>query len=136
MTENWIVPCSMKFFDVINYFDNNELIVWRKVSAIHKDDIVYIYVGAPYSEIKFKCHVVNEMVDVETLKENAYAMPKDPYARKSKYIQLVLDYKYENGTLPLKELREHGLGQVQTQARTDRRLQAYINQIDESMNKQ
>ena len=60
MQENWIVPCSVKFFNIVEHFENNKSIVWRKVSALREGDVAYIYVGAPYSQIMYKCHVVND----------------------------------------------------------------------------
>lgn len=38
--------------------------------------------------------------------------------------------EYPDKTFTLEMLREHGLGQVQIQARTDRRLQRYIDEIE------
>ena len=35
--------------------------------------------------------------------------------------------EYPEKTFPLEDLRVHGLGQVQIQARTDRRLQQYLD---------
>ena len=76
MSENWIVPCSVKFFDVVNHFEENNTIVWRKVSALKKGDTAYIYIGAPYSEIKYKCHIIDDDVDEKTLQSNEYAIRK------------------------------------------------------------
>lgn len=42
MSENWIVPCSVKFFDVVKHFEENDTIIWRKVSALKKA-IQHIY---------------------------------------------------------------------------------------------
>ena len=133
MRENWIVPCSVKFFDVVGHFEKNDTIVWRKVSALKKDDIVYIYIGAPYSEVKYRCHIIDDVVDEETLKKNEYAIRKSDSGRRYQYIQMKLDYVYEDGVMSLDKLRENGLGQTQTQARTDRKLQAFINSVNEQI---
>lgn len=130
MIENWIVPCSVKFYDVVSHLNEKNKIVLRKVSALREGDIVYLYLGAPYSEIKYKCHIINDDVDEKTLEENAYAIRKSMSTRKYKYLLLELDYTYPAGALSLEKLRKHGLGQTQTQARTDRKLQAYIDSVN------
>ena len=136
MTDNWIIPCNIKQFDVIIHFENNSYAIWKNSFSIRKYDIVYIYIGAPYSEILYKCHVINDAVDDITLKENQYAIPQKEshnfYSKKTKYIQIQLDSKYPRGTFPLDKLRENGLGQVQIQARTDKKLQNYIDEVNKS----
>ena len=126
MVEKWIIPCSPKFFDVVDHFENNTRIVWKRSSSIHKDDIVYIYVGKPYGEIKYRCHVIDENVSEEIVKENQYAVPKAS-AENYKYLMLELDYSYPAGTFDFQTLKAHGLGQVQKQARIYKDLIEYIN---------
>lgn len=133
MNENWIVPCSVKFFDVVGHFEKNDTIVWRKVSALKKNDVAYIYIGAPYSEIKYKCHIIDDDVNEDTLRMNEYAIRKTDSGKKQRYIQMKLDNIYEDGELSLDKLRNNGLGQTQTQARTDRKLQAFINSVNERL---
>ncbi len=136
MQENWIVPCSVKYYDVVSHLKEKKTIVWRKVSALKEGDTVYLYLGAPYSEIKFKCHIINDNVDEETVAQNAYAIKKTDRPHKDRYLLLELDYVYPDGELSLEKLRAHGLGQTQTQARTDRKLQAFINSVNEKLNVQ
>lgn len=133
MSENWIVPCSVKFFDVVKHFEENDTIIWRKVSALKKGDTAYIYIGAPYSEIKYKCHIVDDDVDEKTLQKNKYAIRKTESGKRQKYIKMKLDYVYDDGELSLDKLRANGLGQTQIQARTDRRLQVYISDVDRGL---
>lgn len=133
MVENWFVPCSVKFYDVVEHLKKNNTIVWRKVSALREGDVVYLYLSAPYSEIKYKCHIIDDNVSEETLKENTYAIKETGARRKQRYIKLQLDYTYPDGVLSLDKLRDHGLGQTQTQARTDRRLQAFIDSVNKEL---
>lgn len=130
MPENWIVPCSVKFFDVVKHFEENDTIVWRKVSALKKGDTAYIYIGTPYSEIRYKCHIVDDDVDEKTLQSNEYAIRKTESGKRQKYIKMKLDHVYDDGELSLDKLRANGLGQTQIQARTDRRLQTFISDVD------
>jgi len=69
----------------------------------------------------------------------AYAIVEKPsnnyFSKKIKYIQIKKEYEYPEGLLSLSVLKEHGLGQVQIQARTDKRLKAYIDQADEMIHR-
>ena len=64
------------------------------------------------------------------LKKNSYAIPPKKnnnfFIKKDKYVELELIYKFPKGTLTLLNLKEHGLGQVQIQARVDSYLKSYI----------
>lgn len=53
----WIVPSNPKYFDIIHCFNNNDTVLWKQSSHVHVGDMVYIYVGRPYSAILYKCEV-------------------------------------------------------------------------------
>ena len=133
MTEKWIVPCNIKHFDIISHFKVSDTAVWKNSFSIKTGDVVYIYVGAPCGEIRYKCSVISDKVDEMTLQNNSYAIVKEPshifYSKTVKYIQIKKVFEYPKGALSLAELKAHGLGQVQIQARTDRQLQRYIDDI-------
>ena len=136
MRENWIIPCNLKHFDVIEHFKSNEYVIWKNSFTIRKGDMAYIYIGSPVGEIRYKCEVVSDEVDQELLNSNSYAIVRkesNNYFSKSRDEEnLIAELReYIPGTFTLEKLREHGLGQVQIQARTDRRLQNYISSIDE-----
>ena len=64
------------------------------------------------------------------LQENTYAIPTKTsnnfYSKRVKYIVLELDQTFPEGTFKLDELKNHGLGQVQIQARADRKLREFM----------
>ena len=95
MTENWIIPCNTKVFDIVSHFKTHKRVVWKNSFTICKGDITYIYIGSPYSEIRFKCVVVNDKVDDELLKQNAYAIPakksNNYFSKKFYLISLMLN---------------------------------------------
>lgn len=133
MVENWIVPCNTKYYDVVKHLSENDYIVWRRVSAIHKGDIVYLYLALPYQEIKYRCVVIDDDIDEKTVKDNSYAVRNTGNGRKPHYLLLKREYTYEDGTFPWTKLKENGLGQTQTQARTDRKLQSFIDSVNETI---
>lgn len=134
MAENWIVPCNVKFYDVIEHFKLRKTVVWKNSFTIRKDDTVYLYLASPYGEIKYKCTVIDDNVDEELLNDNTYAIPEKKsnnyFSKKEKYMQIELIEEFPSGIFTLKTLKEHGLGQVQIQARTDRRLQKFIDETE------
>ena len=56
--EDWVIPASPKRFDLIQAFNQSDTIRWHQKGNIHQDAIVYIYYGAPYSAIMYKCQVI------------------------------------------------------------------------------
>lgn len=139
MVENWIVPCNVKIYDIVEHFKIKKTVVWKNAFTIRKGDTVYLYLANPYAEIKYKGTVINDNVDEQLLSNNAYAISakksNNYFSKKEKYMQIELIDEFPPGTFPLKTLREHGLGQVQIQARTDRRLQKFIDEVEESLKK-
>lgn len=130
MKDYWIIPCNPKHFDVITRFETDSTVIWRNSFSIRKGDVAYIYLSAPFSEIRYRCNVISEEVDDETLQANAYAIPvktsNNYFSKRVKYIVLELDRTFPQGKYTLEELKKHGLGQVQIQARADRRLRDYL----------
>ena len=56
--EEWIIPANPKYYDIVNCFNTTDEIIWKQSSNIHINDIVYLYVAAPYSKIMYKCKAV------------------------------------------------------------------------------
>lgn len=129
MKENWIIPCSPKYFDVVEHFKANDSVVWKKGCAIKTGDIVYLYVGRPYGQIKFKCEVISDNVDDATLDQNKYAVMPSQIER-VRYIQMKKVYEYPDGVLQLPELKANGVGQVQRQARAYKDIVEFIDSIE------
>ncbi|MBQ9663596.1 MAG: hypothetical protein IJV40_10645 [Oscillospiraceae bacterium] len=128
--EHWLIPCNVRIYDVPAHFAQEKTIVWRNTFSMRKGDAAFIYLGSPYGEIRYKCKVISDTVDEDTLMKNAYAIPakvaNNYYSKRVKYVKLELEKEYPANFLSLNKLREHGLGQVQIQARIDRRLLKYI----------
>lgn len=57
-TTDWIVPSNPKMYDIIKGFESDDLHDWTQSSRVSVGDNVYIYVGAPYSAIMYKCVAV------------------------------------------------------------------------------
>ncbi len=53
----WIIPANPKYYDVDAAFSESREIIWKQGKGIKKGDIVYMYVGAPTSAVRYKCLV-------------------------------------------------------------------------------
>ncbi len=55
----WLVPSNYHYFNVIEAFHQNEIIHWKQGNDRMKvGDIVFLYVGQPFSAILFRCEIV------------------------------------------------------------------------------
>ncbi len=55
---NWIVPGNPRYYDVDAAFAKSEEILWKQSSDVRIGDIVYLYVGAPVSAVRYRCEAV------------------------------------------------------------------------------
>lgn len=125
---NWIMPCNLKFFNIIEYLHKCDTLVWKATPGIKDGDIVYIYVGIPYSCVRYRCVVIKEKVEQDILSQHDYARVGDIEHNK-RYMQLKLIYTYEKG-VSLAKLQELGMFGVRKQTRLDRKVLAYINDLN------
>lgn len=124
---NWIIPCNIKLFDIVAHFIDNTEVVWKQDGRIRKGDTIYIYVGLPLSQIKYKCHVVDIDISREELLNNKYALVGNRLNDLIKYMKLKLDFTYKEGALRLNDLKSNGLSTVQKQVKIYEPLLALIN---------
>lgn len=87
--KDWLVPANPKYFDIVHAFDHTDEIEWKQGAGLKKGDTVYIYVGAPFSAIFYKCCVAktdipynysNENVKIRSLMKIKLQKKYDPKA--------------------------------------------------------
>ncbi|MBQ9314805.1 MAG: MmcQ/YjbR family DNA-binding protein [Clostridia bacterium] len=93
----WFLPTNPHMFDIISYLDKHKVITWDKALGVLTNDLIYIYVGAPYSSILYKCKVIDVVPNSYTKKKN---------------ITMEVLEKYDKEKYPMKLLKEHGLKTV------------------------
>ncbi len=123
----WVIPSNPKFYDVVGAFSEFDEIEWNQTTNTVIGDVVYLYVGGAYKSIMFKCEVsaANLHGNRSDADQKYYkAMTKQP---DTKYMKLRLIQKYEAGELPLRELKENGLTNVQGRSKVTWQLLNYIN---------
>ena len=57
LQKHWIVPANPKFYDIVSVFDVEEETHWKQGKGIERGDIVFFYVGVPWSAILYKAVV-------------------------------------------------------------------------------
>ena len=72
--KSWLVPSNPKYFDVVTEFRRREVISWKQGNDnIQVGDLIYLYVGAPYSAILFRAEVTEKDI---------------PYNGKAEYVNI------------------------------------------------
>ena len=114
--EEWLVPCNPKYYDIVNCFNDTDSIIWKQTSDIHLNDIVYLYVGKPFSKIMYKCLVVNVNIPYEY---------KDKNIKMNYVMRLKLLKRFESDCYSFDFLCTHGIKSV----RGPRRLLKNISKL-------
>jgi len=124
--KKWLLPCNIKNFDIIKHFEQSDVAFFKRNRYMTPDDIVYIYVAAPYSEILFKAKVLERGISEDDIDESNHVSNT---AERS-YVKVQLLKKFPKGSLPKKDLFEHKLGQVVNQQRIRFELEDYIDSVE------
>lgn len=132
----WIIPCNPSQYDVIGAFNELKKIEWKQSANIEKDDIIYIYVGKPFKEIKYKCiaREVN-LTSAGRIDDSKFILDDSNYKNYGRYMELDLRAKYEEQQYSLSEIKQHGLKSVQGPSRVREELSNYIKLIETNLNK-
>ena len=111
--DEWIIPANPKYFDVISYIENSKIFSWKQPKNIKLNDTVYIYLGAPYSAILYKCQVIE--LDIYKDKNDCV-------------MNLKLITKYNQNEYTFSKLKEYGLNSVRSPRRIPDKLSKQLNQ--------
>ena len=100
MNQEWIVPANPKYFDLEKAFTESETILWKQSSNIIVGDIIYLYIAAPVSAIRYKCKAVE--VDIPYRYD-------DGNVSMSRVMKIQLIHRFYNDQLNFSTLKEHGV---------------------------
>ena len=116
----WIIPANPKYFDIENALKENKTIIWKQNADIKINDIVYIYVGSPYSSIMYKFKVKEINIPYEY---------QDKNLKMKKAMKIDLVTRYEKGKLSFAKLKEFGVNAIRSQRYMPLVLSEYINKF-------
>ena len=113
----WLIPANPKYYDLIDAFKKSKIVLWKQSTLINVGDIVYLYVTAPYSEIKYKCEVLK--VDIPYDYKN-----KDLTVNKVMQIKLLKEFSHE---FTLDKLKEYEINSIRGPRRLNKDLSKALN---------
>lgn len=121
----WIIPSSGDYgFDIVDYFNRNNTIVWHQNIKANIGDIVYIYAGIPYSCIMYKSIV--QRINIPNPYKNEYS--------KYKYcMELKIVKKYDENLYTFQVIKEYGVKAVRGQRRITKELSNFIKNNDNNL---
>lgn len=96
----WIVPANPKYYDLEKAFSESETILWKQSNNILVGDIVYLYVAAPVSAIRYKCRAVETDIPYEY---------DDGKVHMSRVMKIKLLHKFMGEELSFNMLKEYGI---------------------------
>lgn len=108
----WVIPCNPNYYNVDAAFFKMKKLDWRQRISAEVGDIVYIYVGKPYSEIRYKCLVRKVWLKNREISDDEY-YETDDLKPVTSYMELELIEKYVTDSLPLHKLKMNGVKTVQ-----------------------
>ncbi len=114
----FLIPSNPKYYDVINCFNDTNIISWKQPNHIKVHDIVYLYVGSPYSEIRYKCIVEKINIPYEYHDNNLHM---------SKVMRIKLLKRYDNKEYSLDKLRNYGITTVRGPRTVPKSLSKELN---------
>lgn len=100
--KKWIIPANPDYFDLDHAFRQADEIHWKQTAKMMIGDLVYIYYGAPYSQIRYLCRVT------------AIDIPADynGKVRIKKMMKIKKLYQYQDDQIDRKVLRKYGVVSV------------------------
>lgn len=114
----WLVPCNPKYFDVDSAFKKNREIIWKQSSNIKRGDIVYLYIGAPLSAVRYKCEASEVDIPYDYKDENLTI---------NKVMKIRLLKKYDKDFLSFKILKDYGVNAIRGPRSIPEMLSDFIN---------
>lgn len=100
--KNWIVPANPKYYDIEDAINENpeHTFLWKQSNHVAVGDIVYLYIAAPVSAIRYKCRAIE--VDI------AYPYA-DEHVSMSHVMRLQLLHTYDAKSVGMELLKAHGV---------------------------
>lgn len=116
---HWIVLCNPHYYNVDQAFKEHDQIIWKQTTKIKPGDYAYIYVGAPFSCIKYKC-IVDE---VDLPYEH-----QDPNVKIKKVMKITKVRQYRNRAISHATLAKFGIKMLVGPRRLSKELIDFIEE--------
>lgn len=117
-TTNWLIPANPKYYDVINCFNDTDIISWKQSSNVNVGDLVYLYVAVPYSAILYCCQVLEVNIP------HQYA---DDNLSMSKVMRLKLLNRFPQDKFTFDVLKSYGVKSIRGPRSMPKELERFID---------
>ncbi len=124
--KKWIVPCNIKYFNVIKAFEKLNEVYWKQSKNVSVGDTVYIYVSAPISALKYECAVTETNSPTNNIDDSEFVLDDTNFGNYGRYMKLELVSEFDTELLRLETLKRFGLSNVQGPSIAKKELVDYI----------
>ncbi len=118
ISNHWVVPANPKYYDIEKAFKKNDEIDWKQSSNVKVGDIVYLYVAAPVSSIKYECVVTQTNIPFDFKNEDLTI---------TQLMKIKKKKTFRKGLIDIKKIKELGVKNVQGPRKATQELIDYIN---------
>ena len=127
--KEYVISCNLSQFDLIEHFEQDKTVIWKQTKPCVVGDLVYVYIGRPYSRLFYRCKVT--VADImECPEDNPFYKNKTGRQKNPKYMMLEIEDVLPDKGLGLLELQEHGLKTVQCSTQVSEELHNYIAKVE------
>lgn len=126
MAKCWLVPCSIKGFNIVEHLKTNNSACLKRNRSIAVGDTVYIYVAKPYSEILYKGTVIKSGMHADSIEE-IYRVDAPETAT---YFEFEVDKHFDDHRFTLDIIKNAEIGQVVNQQNISGRAFIKITDIE------
>ncbi len=126
MTE-WFISGNPTKFDLINAFKNLGTIDWKQSTKVEKGDIVYIYVSAGYSAVKFKCRANKVDLKNREIDDSVYDHTGEFDGTYGRYMELEMLEELQGEVFGRVMMEKHGFGTPQSPVRVQPETKEYLD---------
>lgn len=125
----YIIPCNPKYYNVSGAMFNLKIVDWKQTNKnIEIGDIVYLYIGNPISEIKYKCKVNKVNLPSCEIDDTKYVKNGEVFERYGNYMEIEFLKEYPDGYCTIKKMRDIGTkGNIQSQRTALKELVDYLD---------
>ncbi len=124
--KEWIIINNPQMFDIVGAFRKYNEIDYKQSTKVSVDDIVYIYVSAPYQEIMYKCIATKVDMLEREIDTSEFNIDDHNYRNYGRYMQIRLLEEYD-GLLVYDDLLKNGLKSVQGPTVVTSQLSRFID---------
>ncbi len=121
-TDDWVISCNPSYYNIIDAFKTLNKIEWKQNSNnIKVGSNVYIYVGYPYKEIKYKAIVTKINLTTRSIDDSKFYLSND-FSNNGKWMEIELEHCFESKKLDYDYLKDNGFGSPQGWSKVSKRL--------------